>query len=266
MNSLPLLKLLYATTILLVSWLGLLWAARWSARTDGRGQGSANALAAGIFLGTGLLHFGVEARQGWADRGADYPWAELLALGAFLLLLFVEHVALSDAAHAAAHAHSGGLHERRQHGMEKAGGAVGILIALSLHSFLAGMALGVARDLAQVSLAAVAILAHKLTEGFALGTVLSKDLSPASARFSEWTFALATPLGILLGALALQPVAGQTGSLFHPVVGSLAAGTFLYIGAFDLLQDEFVRPGGRVVKWVLACVGVAVSASMAAML
>lgn len=264
MTSLPLLKLLYTLAILAVSLLGLGWAARWN-RGAGRGQGLANAFAAGIFLGTGLLHFAVEAQRSWEAVGSAYPWAGLLALSAFMALLFVEHVALSDAAHSMVHAHSLGAHEHhRQEAFSaaKTGKGLGVLLALSLHSFLAGLALGVAHDLTRVSLAATGILAHKLTEGFALGTVLGTDLPARRARLAGWGFAVATPIGILLGAVALSPMA-KSGGVFAAVFSSLAAGTFLYIGAFDLLQDEFVRPGGRVAKWILACLGVVVSALLA---
>ncbi len=257
MSTLPLVKLFYALAILGVSVAGLKLAAGLH-RRSGSGQGLANAFAAGIFLGTGLLHFGVEARQGWTALGTSYPLAELLALVAFLGLLFIEHVALSDSAHAAVHAHSGGSHH--DHGAP-VGKGLGVLLALSLHSFLAGLALGIASTVTRASLAAAAILAHKLTEGFALGTVLEDDTPPGRARLAGWVFALATPLGILLGGLALQPFAGS--GYFTPIVASLAAGTFLYIGAFDLLQDEFIEPGGRVGKWLLACLGVGVSALLA---
>ena len=259
MSSLLLLKLLHALVILAVSLAGLKLAAGLRTRA-GSGQGLANAFAAGIFLGTGLLHFGVEARQSWAALGSSYPLAELLALVAFLSLLFIEHVALSDSAHAAVHAHSGGSHHSHDAVFGK---DLGVLVALSLHSFLAGLALGVAGTVTRASLAATAILAHKLTEGFALGTVFEGDADPGRVRWAGWVFALATPLGILLGALALLPFSGDSG-LFAPMVASLAAGTFLYIGAFDLLQDEFVEPGGRVGKWLLACLGVGVSALLAA--
>lgn len=260
----PILKLLAATAILAVSLVGLRWAATVS-RSSERGQGLANAFAGGIFLGTGLLHFAVEARRGWAATGSTYPWAELLALSAFLALLFIEHVALSDAAHAAVHAHSTGTHDQHDHPPSGAdhGKVVGVLVALSLHSFLAGLALGIAGDSTEVSLAAVAILAHKLTEGFALGTVLGGDLPARRVRAGAWVFAAATPIGILLGALTSAPLTAATSGLSAPVFTALAAGTFIYIGAFDLLQDEFIRPGGRVAKWTLACLGVAVSAVLA---
>lgn len=265
LTSLPAIKFLSAAAILAVSLLGLFWAAR-VGRNVTRGHGLANAFAAGVFLGTGLLHFGVEARRGWVAAGAEYPWAELLALAAFLGMLFIEHVALSDAAHTAIHAHTAGAHDQHAHAAPTSppsGRGIGILVALSLHSFLAGTALGIARDLTQVALATAAILAHKLTEGFALGTVLGADLPAQRVRAAGWVFAAATPVGILLGGVTSTPLAEAFRGLFAPSFAALAAGTFLYIGSFDLLQDEFVQPGGRVAKWTLACLGVALSAVLA---
>ncbi len=263
-----LLKLAAALAILLVAAVGVRWAVHFSGKKSiGKRQGWANALAAGIFLGTGLLHFGANAHRGWIARGSDYPWASLLILGAFLVLLFVEHVAFSDAAHTVAHSHTGGHghHHHEISGQPSAGGrgTFGILLALSLHSLLAGLALGIAHDSATTTLTAAAILAHKLTEGFALGTVLSHTATRSWLHPSAWLFVLATPLGILVGTVAQRSLSNPTGSTLDLIVTSFAAGTFLYIGAFDLLQDEFIEPEGRVAKWMFAALGVGLTALLA---
>ena len=79
-------------------------------------------------------------------------------------------------------------------------------------------------------------------------------------------FALMTPLGILLGALAGQALRHAAQLHFDAAAAALAAGTFLYIGAFDLVQDEFLRAGRRWTKWLCALVGALLAALLAAWL
>jgi zinc transporter 1/2/3 len=140
------------------------------------------------------------------------------------------------------------------------------MLALSVHSVLAGIVLGAGSDHAAALLTFSAIAPHKVTEGLALGMVLA---GAAGRRRGLWLitlFALMTPLGIGLGALAGSGLRAGAGALFDATAGALAAGTFLYIGAFDLLQDEFLRPGRRWSKWVFAVSGVTLGAVLAALL
>jgi zinc transporter 1/2/3 len=107
----------------------------------------------------------------------------------------------------------------------------------------------------------VAIAVHKGTAGLALGLALRAS----SARRSQAirllsAFAIMTPIGIVLGMTAGALSRSGTHALFDASSAALAAGTFLYIGTFDLLQDEFLRPGRRWAKWILALAGVAFAA------
>ncbi len=232
--------------------------------------GVGNAFAAGLFLGVGLLHLLADAAAGFADRGGRFPMASALALAAFLMLLLLEHVLLPDAAHDAAHAHSGeGIHTGHVHpgaDLETAhthttaavvASPYVLVFALSAHSVLAGLALGADPDRVGALLSFLAIAVHKGTAGLALGMALAS--SAIEHRRGLWlatTFALMTPLGIALGMLAGGPFQLGSQLAFEAIVSALAAGTFLYIGAFDLLQDEFLRPGRRWGKWISAAAGV----------
>jgi len=238
--------------------------------------GAGNAFAAGLFLAIGLLHFLPESAASYDSLGVGYPVASLLAVSAFLLLLLLEHVLLPDAAHDAAHAHSGeGRHSHHVHANEgsehretatKASPYV-LVLALSVHSVLAGGALGSDSEMRGVLLTFVAIAAHKGAAGLALGLALV-GAGMARGVALRWIgmFALMTPLGILLGALAGQALRHAAQLHFDAGAAALAAGTFLYIGAFDLVQDEFLRAGRRWTKWLCALVGAALAAILAAWL
>lgn len=249
--------------------------------------GAGNAFAAGLFLAIGLLHFLPESAASFSSVRIVYPAASLLAVGAFLLLLLFEHVILPDAAHDAAHAHSGdGRHSHSAHGstgrdseargpVSERGDAHGearasayvLVLALSLHSVLAGGALGSDADTQGALLTFMAIAVHKGAAGLALGLALAgSGIARGRALGLVGLFAAMTPLGILLGAVVGGGLRGGDQVLFDASAAGLAAGTFLYIGAFDLVQDEFLRAGRRWLKWICALGGASVAALLAAWL
>ncbi|MCZ6727038.1 MAG: ZIP family metal transporter [Acidobacteria bacterium] len=265
----PELKILLAILTLVVGWAG----GALPLLKDRRGRqqgwiGGGNAFAAGLFLALGLLHFLPESAAAFSSRGSTYPVASSLAIAAFLLLLLLEHVLLPEAAHSAAHAHSGEgrhSHDEHDHASEAAAASPLVLIvALSVHSALAGLALGVDTDRVGSILTFIAIAVHKGTAGLALGLALRASIvRRGQSLLLVSAFAIMTPLGIILGMTAGALLRPDAHVLFDASSAALAAGTFLYIGTFDLLQDEFLRPGRRWAKWILALAGVLVAALLA---
>jgi zinc transporter 1/2/3 len=235
--------------------------------SGGRLLGGGNALAAGIFLGAGMIHMLPDAARGWQSLVIDYPVAYLLAAVAFVLMLLFEHVLPSESAHEAMHAHSGDRFEPLQqhagHGDGRAS-TYAILTTLSIHAFLAGIALGAQSEATAALVIFIAIMAHKTTAGFALGVSLVR--SPLNRRQSLWLlalFALATPAGILFGALVGEVLDGRTQRAFEALFLALAAGTFTYVATFDILRDEFPGGGSRFGKWLLVTSGVGLMALLA---
>lgn len=263
-------KLLLAAAVLLVGWLGGAFAlGRTSKDRDSRILSWGNAFAAGVFLGTGLIHTLSESSGLWRGLGWDYPVAFVLAASSFCLILLFEHVLLSDDAHAMIHAHTGdplehdGHHHDHQHGLQEAS-PVALVVALSAHSVLAGLALGAERLMASTLIIALAILAHKATAGLALGITLARRSGrPKTAQRYLLLFALMTPLGIVAGLVGGSLLRGGAGVYFDATVSALAAGTFIYIASIDMLQDEFLKPGSRWAKWVSAVTGLAITAVLA---
>ena len=272
--SLTSLKLVLLLLTLAVGWIGATLPLLRKRRTvGGAWVGVGNAFAAGLFLGVGMLHFLPEAAAGFESGDHDFPMAPALALAAFLLLLLLEHVLLPDAAHDAAHAHSGeGLGAPHAHpGAEPADHAHApatpsaspyvLVLALSAHSVLAGLALGADPDRIGTLLSFLAIAVHKGTAGLALGMALvSSAVEHRRGLWMATLFAVMTPMGIAVGMVAGGPLEVTARIAFQSTVSALAAGTFLYIGAFDLLQDEFLQPGRRWAKWISAAAGVLLAA------
>lgn len=228
----------------------------------GRLLGWGNASAAGIFLGTGLIHMLPDASAAWDALGWRYPMAFLLAAGGFVLMLLVEHVLLPETAHEMMHAPSDDrfTHEHGPSGFA----AYAALAALSVHSFLAGLVLGAEPELAGALVIFLAILAHKTTAGFALGVSLVRN---RMARKRAWQllalFALATPVGILVGLALGEALEGPAQRTFEATFLALAAGSFAYVATLDILRDELLVPGGRWSRWICVAGGTALTGLLA---
>lgn len=220
--------------------------------------GWGNSFAAGVFLAAGLVHMLPDADEVWTGLGWDYPMAFVLAGFAFAFMLLVEHVLLPEQAHQEVHAPSGERFARIAEQHHDTLSAYAVLTALSIHSLLAGLALGAQPDLSRALIISLAIVAHKSAAGFALGISLARSPLPTSQSWRlVGLFAAATPIGGLVGALVGEALEGRIASSFEAAFLSIAAGTFVYVATFDILRDEFPAPGGRFAKWLVLTSGIA---------
>jgi zinc transporter 1/2/3 len=250
-------KLMFMLAVLVAGALGGALPLRASGELrTGRFLGLGNATAAGVFLGAGLIHMLPDADETWRSLGFDYPMAFALATLAFVLMLLFEHVLLPDSAHQAMHAPSNELFSHviaHSHGGFE---AYAVLTALSVHSFLAGAALGAQAQLAGAVVIFTAIMVHKSMAGFALGVSLVR--SGLTSRRS-WQllglFSVMTPLGVVLGASLGESLQGRAQQIAQASLQALGAGTFAYVATMDILRDELLVPGGRGSKWLLVFCG-----------
>lgn len=231
----------------------------------GRLLGWANGFAAGVFLGTGLAHMLADASRSWTALGYEYPVGFVLATAAFVAMLLFEHVLLPESAHAVVHAESG---EPFSHAhVPVAQGPLisyAIVAALSVHSLIAGLALGAAQEVAGALVIFLAIIAHKSTAGLALGVSLARDAIPRSRAYRLLAlFSVATPIGIGIGIWLGDLLQGRGQQTAEAAFLALAAGTFVYVASFDILRDEFLEPGGRFGKWLSVAMGTALTGTLA---
>ena len=110
-------------------------------------------------------------------------------------------------------------------------GSIVLLLALSVHSFLAGLALGVEEDIWATFLA---IITHKGIETFALATALTRS-GMSTLRFLVMTmvFALVTPSGIVAGLLLRHSepdAASGSDPAWVAHVVAFSSGMFVFIG------------------------------------
>ena len=108
------------------------------------------------------------------------------------------------------------------------------LIGLTFHSLIDGAVIGVAfqAGFALGLATAIAIIFHKVADGScAYALMVCDDEASAKALGFSSLMALATPVGAVLAYLFTQRVAGD---LLDGLLAA-AAGSFIYIGASDLL-------------------------------
>lgn len=178
-------------------------------------------LAAGVFLGAGLLHMLSESANGFTANGYSYPFPFLLAGSVFLLLLFLEHLTREMYEHS--------------HGESSFGFAILAVVMLSIHAFLAGAALGLSNSMSIFIIILIAILAHKWAASFALAMNITK--SSISTKFGIilfLIFSVMVPLGIIFGDVISRGLSAH--SLLEPIFTALAAGTFIYFGTLHGLK------------------------------
>lgn len=180
------------------------------------------ALAAGVFLGAGLMHMLADAAQNFSQLHIEYPVAYLLAGAMFLILLLIEHVGKEIFAH-------------QKDGSQTILALLAALM-LSLHSFLAGSALGLSSSLSLFFLVLIAILAHKSAASFALAVKLNRSGLRFSTSLIVFAFfSLMVPFGAAFGFLIAREALEYP--MLEPIFNALAAGTFIYLGTLHGLRN-----------------------------
>lgn len=226
--------------------------------------------AGGVLGGAGLLHLlanGVATFHTTAPN-VGYPLAFLLAGAGFMVILLIEGVIVAghpEAMHG--HRHSTSQHEvgwPPRGETRRAVYPVILLLVLSVHSVILGLALGAQATLAGALIVFLAIVAHKAMAGFALGVGYRRGgFSIRRAAPQVAFFSLMTPLAIFVGGSVAALLSTHADRLFEATFDSIGAGTFLYIAALDIIRTEFESPQDRWHKWLAASTGFGVMALLA---
>ncbi|NCX94764.1 MAG: zinc transporter [Gammaproteobacteria bacterium] len=178
------------------------------------------AFACGVFLGVGLVDILGDAASGFTALGLNPHLAFLITGSFFLALLLLEHI-----------------HREMKQSPDHTEPPFVLLtlLMLSIHSLLEGAALGLSRSFSMALIILIAIISHKWAASFALAVQLRKGIQ-SKTWGGVWfvLFAAMTPIGILFGT----SVANHANFYppLNPIVNSLAAGTFLYLGTLHGLK------------------------------
>lgn len=188
---------------------------------------------AGVLVGVALLHMLPHAVDGAYAEGVGLQGVFIATTIGFVVMFLLERFACF-------HHHEEGAHDACSHGEHRLSW-VGAFIGLSLHTLIAGAALGasVAADSTGAMLAGfgtfLAILLHKPFDALTITTLMQTDgASRTRSHVVNGLFALVIPLGVGL-FFALD--GGLNAPAFTAWALAFCAGTFLCIGCADLLPE-----------------------------
>ena len=184
-----------------------------------------NAFAGGLFLGVGFIHLlpeGIEMLSAYSD----FPWGAVAATSGFAVLLLLDRILFPD--------------HQLGNSSEKLYPYV-LLAMLSIHSIVAGVALGIEEYITGAVALLIGIVFHKGPAAFALIVCTHlAGLDQARQKSILVLFSVMTPLGILLGlgsGYIFLTTSAAYGAL-QGVFNAFAAGTFIYIAVMDIIDKE----------------------------
>jgi zinc transporter ZupT len=216
-----------------------------------------NSFSGATLFATALFHLLPELREAHLTK---YPWDMVIVAASFLGIMFLEKVvfhvhghtivdarpAIAQQALAAKAKQVDGDAEATVTDADAAAAATALwkndlmrnminVGAISLHSLIAGISLGHSRTMGGLDSIFIAIVSHKLFEGLAIGSrVMATSSSPYSIYPPLALFCLMTPIGAVIGNLSRS----ANDPYLDMVLDSLSAGTFLYIGVIDMVEEH----------------------------
>lgn len=198
---------------------GILLAMRWQRPVMAHSH-VVNSIAAGVILGVAFLSLIPET------YGLN-PGALPFILVGFLTLYLVETVVIF---------HGGAeMHYEEAHEHVHSSKGLAVFTGLFLHSLIDGVVIGVGFSVSEPLgvLAAASVTIHKLPEGAITFSLLIHRTTRRLALILASAVAIAAPVGTIAGLFVL-PGIGQAAQGY---LLALAAGSFLYIGASDLVPE-----------------------------
>ncbi len=197
----------------------------------------ASCFSGGVFLALSMTHLLPESVEHVAEVGLPAKSPFLACLCGYFLILFVEKVAFDSHGmlhEAVGHGHVGG--DKRTGATMSSKSAVVLLVAMSLHSLIETVALGIAKDKTSAAMMAASIGLHQPAETLALLVAFLKTSLPTDAIIKYLTcFSIIGPLGVTLG-LIINKVASNA---VDALIVAVTAGTFIYMGATEVANEEF---------------------------
>ena len=199
-----------------------------------------DAFADGIFLGAAIFHLFPDAVQSFPAKMSLSPYflAMFMVIIGFFLLFFLERTIIDR--------------EKDSYILAdeyicKASPwmLVGIL---SVHAFIAGVALGLSNTIRTASIILIAIVTHKGFESFALMARLYRkprlDIRKLEryVRSILWAFTFVTPFGIIFAAFVKSFLHTQVADIAMRLFSAFVAGSFLYIGTLHGRHNHFHPP------------------------
>ena len=200
-----------------------------------------NAFAGGLFLGVGFIHLLPEGIEQLAPY-THFPLGVMAATIGFTVLLLLDRILFPSEQF---------VHQKELY-TEPIYPYV-LLSMLSLHSIVAGVALGIENHVSGALAMMLGIIFHKGPAAFALivsahaaGIERNKQTSILAL------FSIMTPVGIIIGFTTSFIIVPET-KYYSMILGSFnafAAGTFIYIAVLDIIDKELSSHQKQMNKYV----------------
>lgn len=173
----------------------------------------------------------------------------------FLFVLFLEKVLVKG--HSAIAASLGKTQKRNIYPYM-------LTFILSIHSIIAGFALGTEDTIGLSIVTFIALISHKWSAAFALGVSLIKgNIKKTTIKKILFLFSFATPIGIVLGTGLSAILTGKSEEITEGIFDAVAAGTFLYIAIISILNKKFKSGEDRTLKFLFSSMGLGLMAVLA---
>ena len=188
-----------------------------------RNSCSLNSFAAGIILAVAFVHL-LPASMKMNEHAALYVF------GGFIVFYLLETFFIL---HSSAQIHySENLAKKTYKGTVMFSG-------LLFHSFIDGIVIGTGFevDMRLGILASISVIAHEVPEGISTLTLMMRSMDIKKAVKLSLGVAFATPAGVVVTILLFSSSSPAFLSEFMGAVLAVAAGSFFYIGASDLIPE-----------------------------
>ena len=217
----------------------------------------ANAFSGGVFLTLAFGHLIPECTHGFQGYNEVTPY--MLVLGGYLLIFFVEkvmfdaHEILHAAEHEDEHNHASNGHSHAAPAPIGGRSAVILLGALAVHSILEMMALGLADSYGDCAILTLSISLHQPAESIALLVAFLKSgMSKGDIIRFLSVFSCMGPIGVAIGMAVNEFAAPIVDSIMLAIV----AGTFVYVGATEVIPEEFEDQSNKWKKFAALMSGI----------
>ncbi len=127
------------------------------------------------------------------------------------------------------------------------------LFGMGLHSLLDGLIIGIGFEISPALgiIATISVLLHKLPDGISMISILlHSEYEKRKAINYSWIVALATPVGTVIGYFTVKDVSLEV----LGILIAIAAGSFLYVAAADLIPE--IHKKSKILNVVLVVLGV----------
>ncbi|KAJ1441256.1 Zinc/iron permease [Sesbania bispinosa] len=230
--------------------------------------------AGGVFLGTAMMHFLSDANETFGDlTKKEYPFAFMLACAGYLLTMFadclISSILVKSRGEADVEGQVAGAETGRANGngvtsQSKYQGSAGtdhhlanpglasvrsfgdtilLIIALCAHSVFEGLAIGVAETKEDAWKALWTICLHKIFAAIAMGIALLRMIPNrplVSCAAYAFAFAISSPIGVAIGIILDATTQGHVADWIFAISMGLACGVFIYVSVNHLLAKGYV--------------------------